>query len=152
MARVLRLSLLALSLTRAAGWSATPPLGSVRYQGGVRRAVGPSMSGDRGDSLSAEFERLAAARSGTVFGCAPDLLRERKVAHSWVLIFNSGQDDEGLYTLQGSEAVSSQHGNDGTCVPMLTDAHVPGPPYQPPACCTCQRRHRAACSRGPTMH
>jgi len=74
------------------------------------------MGGDRGDSLSAEFERLAAARSGTVFGCAPDLLRERKVGHSWVLIFNAGQDDEGLYTLQGSEAAASQHGNDGTYV------------------------------------
>ena len=116
MARVLRLSLLALSLTRAAGWSATPPLGSVRYQGSGRRAVGPSMSGDRGDSLSAEFERLAAARSGTVFGSAPDLLRERKLEHSWVLIFNAGQDDEGLYTLQGSEASQQQHGNDGTYV------------------------------------
>ena len=113
-ARLSRLSLLCLTLARAAGWTA--PLGSVRYQGSVRHAVGPRMSGDRSDSLSAEFERLAAARSGTVFGSAPDLLRERKLEHSWVLIFNAGQDDEGLYTLQGSEASVQQHGNDGTYV------------------------------------
>ena len=91
--------LLCLTLPRVASWSA--PL--ARVQGSARR-IGPRMSGDRGDSLSSEFERLAAARSGTVFGRAPDLLREHKMRGSWVLIFNAGQDDEGLYTLQGSEA------------------------------------------------
>mgnify|MGYP003312700934 CR=1 FL=1 len=45
---------------------------------------------------------------------AADLLREHKVRGSWVLIFNAGQDDEGLYTLQGSEASGAQH--EGTYV------------------------------------
>ena len=96
--------LLCLTLPRVATWTA--PL--ARVQGSARH-IGPRMSGDRGDSLSSEFERLAAARSGTVFGCAPDLLREHKVRGSWVLIFNAGQDDEGLYTLQGSEASGARH-------------------------------------------
>ena len=101
--------LLCLTLPRVASWTA--PL--ARVQGSARH-IGPRMSGDRGDSLSSEFERLAAARAGTVFGCAADLLREHKVRGSWVLIFNAGQDDEGLYTLQGSEASGAQH--EGTYV------------------------------------
>ena len=101
--------LLCLALPRVASWTA--PL--ARVQGSARH-IGPRMSGDRGDSLSSEFERLAAARAGTVFGCAADLLREHKVRGSWVLIFNAGQDDEGLYTLQGSEASGAQH--EGTYV------------------------------------
>ena len=110
---LMSLSLLCFALARAACWTTTPQLGLVRCQRSVRHAVAPRMSGD---SLSAEFERLAAARSGTVFGHAPDLLRERKVDHSWVLIFNAGRDDEGLYTLQGSEAAAAKHCNDGTYV------------------------------------
>ena len=101
--------LLCLALPRVASWTA--PL--ARVQGSARHS-GPRMSGDRGDSLSSEFERLAAARAGTVFGCAAALLREHKVRGSWVLIFNEGQDDEGLYTLQGSEASGAQH--EGTYV------------------------------------
>ena len=39
----------------------------------------------------------------TVYGDADDVLREEKVEAPWVLIFNKGREDEGMYTLQGRE-------------------------------------------------
>ena len=105
------------ALVRAAGWTVPQQLARCRavprLSDGRRRAATPVMSSD---SLSAEFQRLSSARSGTVFGDAPDLLRERKVERSWVLIFNPGQDDEGLYTLQGSETSEAEAACDGTYV------------------------------------
>ena len=40
--------------------------------------------------------RLVAQRSGTLFGYPTDLLRSQGVDNSWVLIFNPGQEDEGV--------------------------------------------------------
>merc|ERR1719272_2005257 len=39
----------------------------------------------------------------TVYGDADDVLRQEKVEAPWVLIFNKGREDEGMYTLQGRE-------------------------------------------------
>ena len=36
----------------------------------------------------------------TVYGDADDVLRQEKVEAPWVLIFNKGREDEGMYTLQ----------------------------------------------------
>ena len=41
-------------------------------------------------------QRLVAQRSGTLFGYPADLLRSQGVDNSWVLIFNPGQEDEGV--------------------------------------------------------
>lgn len=52
-----------------------------------------------GDELSAEFQTLVNQRSGPVFGYPSGRLPQQ----SWVLIFNAGREDEGLYTLQGQQ-------------------------------------------------
>ena len=67
-------------------------------------------------------QRLVSQRSGTVFGHPSEVLREQRVERSWVLIFNSGESDEGVYTLQGRDTGdSSRH---GTCAarPLNTTA------------------------------
>ena len=64
-----------------------------------RHAVAPQMSSS--DGLSAEFQRLMSQRSDTIFGQPTEVLRKQKVDTPWVLIFNAGTSDEGMYTLQG---------------------------------------------------
>ena len=63
-----------------------------------RHPVAPQMSSD---GLSEEFQRIVSARSGTVFGQPAEVLRKQRVETPWVLIFNAGTHEEGMYTLQG---------------------------------------------------
>jgi len=99
--------LLSVTLMGAAGWMMPGVPQSygrgqcVRHQPDaavLRLAVAPQMNND---GLSAEFQRLVSQRSGTVFGQPTEVLREQKVDTPWVLIFNAGTHDEGMYTLQG---------------------------------------------------
>merc|ERR1712129_426764 len=61
--------------------------------------------------MGAEFQRLVSQRSGTVFGHPSEVLREQRAERSWVLIFNAGEADEGVYTLQGRDTGdSTRHG------------------------------------------
>jgi hypothetical protein len=54
---------------------------------------------DAGDELSAEFQTFVNQRAGPVFGYPAGKLPTQ----SWVLLFNAGREDEGLYTLQGQQ-------------------------------------------------
>lgn len=63
-----------------------------------RHSMAPQMSSD---GLSEEFQRMVSARSGTVFGQPAEVLRKQRVETPWVLIFNAGTHEEGMYTLQG---------------------------------------------------
>mmetsp|Transcript_10397 Transcript_10397/g.21008 ORF Transcript_10397/g.21008 Transcript_10397/m.21008 type:complete len:214 (+) Transcript_10397:60-701(+) len=103
-------TLLCVSLMSAAGWimvARPEPCGRAAHQPKKdvsRYPVSPRMSSD---GLSAEFQRLVNQRSGTVFGHPAELLRERRVDSAWVLIFNAGEEDEGVYTLQGRDRLAS---------------------------------------------
>ena len=71
------------------------------------RASPPSRPRD-GDSISSRPTLRDAPPSSrpvprTVYGEAEEVLREQSVQESWVLIFNKGREDEGMYTLQGRE-------------------------------------------------
>jgi hypothetical protein len=99
--------LLCFGLVSVAGWLA-PAAVETRGVRSSRRAVAPQMSEE--SNLAAEFQRLVAQRSGTLFGYPTDLLRSQGVDNSWVLIFNPGQEDEGVYTLQGRETPAKCHG------------------------------------------
>jgi hypothetical protein len=109
--------LLCFGLVSVAGWLA-PAAVETRGVRSSRRAVAPQMSEE--SNLAAEFQvchsvshhdaalaaldsrtalpsqRLVAQRSGTLFGYPTDLLRSQGVDNSWVLIFNPGQEDEGV--------------------------------------------------------
>jgi len=107
------LNLLCLSLMSATGWymPALPVLHRraqcVSCQTSTRHAMVPQMCSDH---LSSEFQRFADQRSGTVFGDPASLLRQYKMDAAWVLLFNAGQRNEGVYTLQGREKFATNHG------------------------------------------
>jgi hypothetical protein len=108
------LTMLCLSLMRVSGWqmAALPvPHGHAQCassQTSARQAVAPQMCSY--DRLSSEFQRLANQRTGTVFGEPRSLLRQHKADSAWVLLFNAGQRNEGVYTLQGRETPEKSHG------------------------------------------
>ena len=120
------LTMLCLSLMRVSGWqmAALPvPHGHAQCassQTSARQAVAPQMCSY--DRLSSEFQacatttqrragqvpttqpcslspsqRLANQRTGTVFGEPRSLLRQHKADSAWVLLFNAGQRNEGVY-------------------------------------------------------
>ena len=109
------LTLLCMRLSTVTGWlcAAVPPVSQharlqrVRHQPTVLRrlAVAPQMCSD--DSLSAELEARSlatAAQPKIMFGSPLDTLRQHRAEGAYVLIFNRGQDDEGVYTVRGSDA------------------------------------------------
>ena len=55
-------------------------------------------------------QRLANQRTGTEFGEPRSLLRQHKAESAWVLLFNPGERNEGVYTLQGRETPGAPHG------------------------------------------
>ena len=55
-------------------------------------------------------QRLANQRTGTEFGEPRSLLRQHKAESAWVLLFNPGERNEGVYTLQGRETPEAPHG------------------------------------------
>ena len=79
----------------------------VRHQPTVlrRHAVALQMCSD---SLSAEFERRTrpVSQPSIVFGSPLDTMRQHKADGAYVLIFNRGQDDEGVYTMRGETPAS----------------------------------------------
>ena len=119
------LTMLFLSLMRVSGWqmAALPvPHGHAQCaisQTTARQAVAPQMCSY--DHLSSEFQvcarhatqhrsspasltsapspsqRLANQRTGTVFGEPRSLLRQHKADSAWVLLFNAGERNEGVY-------------------------------------------------------
>jgi len=68
----------------------------------TRIAVVVSLLSD-GNELAREFHSLLSDRCGMLLGKPRELLQNNKVNEPWVLIFNSGRDDEGVYTLNGRE-------------------------------------------------
>ena len=55
-------------------------------------------------------QRLANQRTGTEFGEPRSLLQQHKAESAWVLLFNPGERNEGVYTLQGRETPGAPHG------------------------------------------
>ena len=55
-------------------------------------------------------QRLANQRTGTEFGEPRSLLQQHKADSAWVLLFNPGERNEGVYTLQGRETPGAPHG------------------------------------------
>ena len=51
------------------------------------------------------WQNLVGSRSGVLLGHAAEVLRSNKVYEPFVLLFNPGQHDEGVYTLQGRESL-----------------------------------------------
>ena len=109
------MALFCMLLSTVTGWlcSAVPVsqlarLHRVRHEPTILRrhsAVAPQMCSD--DSLSAELEARSldiAAQPKIMFGSPLDTLRQHKAEGAYVLIFNRGQDDEGVYTVRGSDA------------------------------------------------
>jgi hypothetical protein len=94
------MTLLCASLLGASAWMLAVPGAPARHTGASRLPVAPQMNSD---GLSAEFQRLVNQRSGAVFGHPSEILREQRADSSWVLLFNVGEVDEGVYTLQGRE-------------------------------------------------
>jgi hypothetical protein len=109
------MALFCMLLSTVAGWmcSAVPVsqlarLQRVRHEPTILRrhsALVPQMCSD--DSLSAEIEARSldiATQPKIMFGSPLDMLRQHKAEGAYVLIFNRGQDDEGVYTVRGSDA------------------------------------------------
>ena len=72
------------------------------------RVDGPSMSSSAWDANDeASLHEVIARASNAKLGEPEDVLEGTSAA--WVLIFNSGQQDEGVYTLQGREHGSSRY-------------------------------------------
>ena len=115
-------TMLCLGLTSVGGWQMTAlpvPSGHAHCassQASARQAVAPRMCGY--DHLSSEFQarrraptpilppliaalspsqRLANQRTGTEFGEPRSLLQQHKAESAWVLLFNAGQKNEGVY-------------------------------------------------------
>ena len=49
------------------------------------------------------WQNLVGSRSGVLLGHAAEVLKSNKVYEPYVLLFNPGQHDEGVYTLQGGQ-------------------------------------------------
>ena len=109
------LTMLCLCVTSVGGWQMTAlpvPSGHAHCassQASARQAVAaPRMCSY--DHLSSEFQRLANQRTGTEFGEPRSLLRQHKAESAWVLLFNAGERNEGVYTLQGRQAPDKGRG------------------------------------------
>jgi len=94
--------MMAAAVSSAFAWMPTTRLHLPARAPACSRAVPFVMSADR-DDFSAEFQNLISSRSGALLGQADELLRSRGIRECFVLIFNAGMPDEGVYTLQGRE-------------------------------------------------
>lgn len=95
-----RITLLCASVLGASAWMLAVPGAHLASRPVSRLPLAPQMNGD---GLSAEFQRLVNQRSGAVFGHPSEIMREQRAQSSWVLLFNVGEVDEGVYTLQGRD-------------------------------------------------